>query len=99
MSRKTKQEKIIAELRRRLEVTKREKGEARNEILENEVRSEERETEKSNLSFPSPASSFTPPTSYCEATSSAYIKKDLTRTGILTMLAISLELVVYWIWR
>ena len=91
MSRKTKQEKIIAELRRRLEVTKREKGEVRSEIIDNDVRSEERETKESHIPFQHPASSFTLPTSL--------IKKDLTKTGILTMLAISLELVVYWIWR
>jgi len=72
-------------------VTQRKKWEMRSEKINNGVRSEKVESQKSNLSFLSPASSFTLPTSL--------IKKDLTKTGILTMLAISLELVVYWIWH
>lgn len=97
--RKTRQEKIIAELRRQLATgktkdfemspAKRDLALPENEKLDIEVRSEKKETEKSNLPFPSPASHLP------SFTSISLIKKDLTKTFVLTILAISLELVLY----
>lgn len=85
--RKTRQEKIIADLRRKLEATKRAKWEVGSEKLEPEVRNKKEETKTSHLLSQNQASSLTFPTSY--------IKKDLTKTFVLAILAISLELVLY----
>jgi len=84
MAKKTKQEKIIADLRRRLQ--------AQEEKLiapklspktkpKQEVRTESRPM----------TDSFAIPTDL--------IKKDLIKTTILTIVAISLELVVYLVWQ
>lgn len=93
MSKKTKKEKIIADLRRQLETTKQSKWEIRNEKLDNEVRAEKKENQKSNFPFPSPTSQIQFPTSIM------FIKKDLTKTLLLSILAISFELVLYFVLR
>lgn len=89
MPKKTKKEKIIAELRRRLEITKAvgQKWEIGNEKLDNEVRSEIPINQNIPPQFP--ASHVSLP--------SSYVVHDLRKTFILTGLAISFEIVVYWI--
>ncbi|MBI4999424.1 hypothetical protein HZB97_01485 [Candidatus Gottesmanbacteria bacterium] len=88
MPKKTKKEKIIAELRRKLETVKIESGQL-------EVKAEKKE-------FATPATRPTThnlppqPTSYSKK-SSAYIIHDLRKTFILAGLAISLEVMIYWI--
>lgn len=85
MPKKTKKEKIIAELRRKLEATRvRREGEK----WVHEVRGE-KESTTSPTSIPT---SHIPP-----ALPTSYIIKDLQKTFLLAGLAISLELVVYWL--
>jgi len=92
MPRKTKKEKIIAELRRKLEHV-----EVKNEKLDDEVRNLDIlktgniSTTLVNQNIPPQhlTSHLTLPTSY--------IIKDLRKTFILAGLAISLELIVYWL--
>lgn len=91
MSKKTKQEKIIADLRRQLEISRQPKWEMRNEKLDKEVRIEKEEIKKSSFSLPSPTSSLS------SLTSITLIKKDLTKTLLLSILAISFELVLYFL--
>lgn len=93
---KTKQEKIIAELRRKLETTSvhlEQKFEVRNEKLENEMGSViSGNQENQKVSLQDQTSHITP------LTSTLYIKKDLLKTLVLSLLAISFELVIYWAW-
>ncbi len=93
MSRKTRQEKIIADLRRKLE-TARIKDENQSIGNEADLENGERETEKSSIRNHSQNM-----TKNLSLTSTAYIKKDLTKTFILTILAISLEIVLYFLLR
>ncbi len=97
MARKTRKEKIIAELRRKLKVTQDlEKGEEKIENKETKeslkiptITSKARigsEDQKQNSLLA--ISPYTP-----------YIKKDLTKTLILAILAISLELILYFLDR
>lgn len=98
--RKTRQEKIIAQLRRKLEVTKKAKWEVGGEksfdselrtaeLLEPEVRNEKAEAKTSYFPPPNQASNISLPTSY--------IKKDLIKTAALAALAISLEVVLFFL--
>jgi len=86
MSRKTKQEKIIAELRRRIHLQE-----------QNLVRVIPERTDKEKLNFETKLPSQ--PLVETLTVPVDLIKKDLLKTLILTGVAISLELVVYWIWR
>lgn len=115
MSKKTRQKKIIADLRRQLTANREMKLEVGGEksfdsepstgrelrpnrlrtaeLLNNEMRSGKKEIEKSHIPLPNPSSHLSLPSS------TVYIKKDLTKTVILTILAISLELVLYFLSR
>ncbi|MFZ5365957.1 MAG: hypothetical protein ACOZBZ_01560 [Patescibacteria group bacterium] len=96
MSRKTRQEKIIADLRRRLEAT-RNRSEGEKWDVGREVRVSREELKNSPPQFP-----ISQPTSHFPSSpsiSTSYIKKDLTKTFLLTILAISLELVLYFLTR
>lgn len=98
--RKTRQEKIIADLRRQLVAGKTKDFEVRNMKLETGNRSERLKTSENISHFPSPnLSSYLPasPAGGSFPTSTAYIKKDLTKTFALAILAISLEFVLYFI--
>jgi len=86
MSRKTKQEKIIAELRHRINLQE-----------QNLVRVIPEKIDKEKLSFETKLPSK--PSVETMAVPVDLIKKDLLKTLILTGVAISLELVVYWIWH
>jgi len=105
--RKTRQEKIIADLRQQLVAGKTKDFEVRNVKLETGNRSERLETSENISHFPSPNLSSHLPDSLASLrsgpaggsfpTSTAYIKKDLTKTLALAILAISLEFVLYFI--
>lgn len=103
MPKKTKKEKIIAELRRRLEVAKATGG---------EVKVEKEALVKPATSYPTKlATSYLPvrqagqlPATETEgknipfsSQSISFIIKDLRKTFLLAGLAISFELVVYWL--
>jgi hypothetical protein len=82
MSKKTKQEKIIADLRRRLQAQEKQPLPLTPKIkLEAEEKMRERPV----------VNTFVIPTDL--------IKKDLMKTLILSGVAISLEFVLYFIWR
>ena len=84
MAKKTKQEKIIADLRRKLQAQE-EKLTAPKLSPKTKPKQEVR-TESRPMT-----DTFAIPTDL--------IKKDLIKTTILTIVAISLELVVYLVWR
>lgn len=86
MARKTKQEKIIADLKRRLQAQQVKPAPVVPQIVE-ESGLEFRPQEPSRP----PVDTFSIPTDL--------IKKDLVRTVVLTIVAISLEFVLYLIWR
>lgn len=90
--RKTRQEKIIADLRRKLEATRsRSVGEKWDVGREVRVSREETLTSPSQLPITRLTSHISSPPSI----STSFIKKDLTKTFVLAILAISLELVLY----
>lgn len=92
---KTKKEKIIARLRRKLETVQREpKLEVEDGKWKTETGSKKIEISLQNISLPNPTSHISPPTS-----SLLYIVKDLRKTFFLAGLAISLEIMLYWLWR
>lgn len=78
--RKTREQKVIAKLRRELK-------EARRELkrFKKEKTSKKKRIEKSQTLV-----SYAP-------SSNLYFRKDLTKTLILSILAIAIELVVYWL--
>jgi hypothetical protein len=86
MAKKTKQEKIIADLRRRLQVQERQFSPLKTELTP-KVRLEPEEKIKERPIV----NTFAIPTDL--------IKKDLMKTLILSGVAISLEFVLYFIWR
>lgn len=90
MSRKTRQEKIIADLRKRLNARIAQSSLPSAGLAKNA----EPAKIESNLSKRMATSDSAAP-----AVSVSYIKKDLTKTAILTILAISLELVLYFLFR
>ncbi len=91
--RKTRQEKIITQLRRRLEITPQAKRETGNEkpfdIKLETVKLPDNEVQKPPSSSPAVHLSPLP--------SVALIKKDLTKTVALAALAISLEIVLFFL--
>lgn len=88
--RKTRQEKIIAELRRKLEAT-RATGEKWVVGSESSRGSEHEEKMERLIPITHPQ----PITQNSSQYLTPYIKKDLTKTFVLAILAISLELVLY----
>jgi hypothetical protein len=84
MSKKTKQEKIIADLRRRLHAQE-------EELTTPKLSSKTRLKQEVRIESRSVTDTFAIPTDL--------IKKDLIKTTILTIVAISLELVVYLVWQ
>jgi len=93
MSRKTRQEKIIADLRRKLEMTRKGK-----EWVMSSESNREGEHEKKTERF-IPITHPRPITQNSPQISTSYLKSDLTKTFILTILAISLEIVLYFLLR
>lgn len=87
--RKTRQEKIIADLRRKLEMTRRGKEWVMSSESSRESEPEEKMERLIPVTHPRPMTQNSPPIS------TTYIKKDLTKTFVLAILAISLELVLY----
>ncbi|TSC53963.1 MAG: hypothetical protein LiPW16_226 [Microgenomates group bacterium LiPW_16] len=85
MPKKTKKEKIIAELRRRLET----------------ARAGREEVKYNPPPIPQPSTSISAPNVSLPLSTSttSYIIHDLRKTFLLSGLAISLELVLYLIWR
>lgn len=81
MPKKTRKEKIIAELRRKLETAK---------ISDEKVIVEKKES-------PRPIPNFQFPTSNIPTVATSFVLRDLKKTFLLAGLAISLELVVYWL--
>jgi hypothetical protein len=97
---KTKQEKIIADLRRKLDgapVQKLEVGSLKMDHEDGKWTSGNQRLEYrplvSNVKLQNPTSTIQLPTS------AIYIKKDLLKTLILSMLAVSFELVLYSSWH
>ncbi|PJE68776.1 hypothetical protein COU94_00460 [Candidatus Shapirobacteria bacterium CG10_big_fil_rev_8_21_14_0_10_38_8] len=104
MPKKTKQEKIIAELRRKLDTTS---------LHLEGVHSFDHAQDKSatfqvshqanqNIPLQNPASHFSLPASPSlplNTTSIILIKKDLLKTLFLSLLAFGFELVIYWAWN
>ena len=86
--RKTKEEKIIARLRRELKEIKKELKQLKEERGE---KSKKEKPEK-EARAPKPLDSNLYP-----LTSNLYLKRDLTKSLILSILAIGIELVVYWL--
>jgi len=94
--RKTRKEKITAKLRRELKEAKREL----NRIKEKKVKKPKKEAET-----PKPFSSSLPAriapmnigADGYSLSSSLYLKRDLTKTLTLSILAIGVELVIYWL--
>ena len=86
MARKTKQEKIIAELRRKLQAQQ-----ERPASVASQIREKPKPEFRAKDPIRPSVDTFSVPTDL--------IKKDLLRTAILTIVAISLEVVVYLIWR
>lgn len=86
MPKKTRQEKIIADLRRKLETVK---------ITDKAV------IEKKEPSSSLPSSANYPLTGpkHLENNSTSYVLKDLRKTFLLAGLAISFEIIVYWLWH
>lgn len=87
--RKTREEKIIAGLKRELKEVKRKlkKIKKKEEILP-----EEKQVKKSKTT-----NLYPPFLAARQVTPDPYLKKDLTKTLILSILAIGIELVVYWL--
>jgi len=97
MARKTRKEKIIAELRRKLKVTQ--------DLEKREEKIENKET-KESLKIPTITSKARIDSEDQKQNSllaispyTPYIKKDLTKTLILAILAIGLELILYFLDR
>jgi hypothetical protein len=86
MARKTRQKKIITDLKRRLQAQQGKPASVIPQIVK-ESRLEFRPQEPSRP----PVDTFSIPTDL--------IKKDLVRTIVLTIVAISLEFVLYLTWR
>ena len=86
MARKTRQEKIIADLKRRLQAQQTKPA----SVVPQIVKKPELEIRPQEPSRP-PVDTFSIPTDL--------IKKDLVRTVALTIVAISLEFVLYLTWR
>jgi hypothetical protein len=82
MSKKTKQEKIIADLRRRLQAQEKQPLPATPKV---------KFTPEEKVSRSPAVKTFVIPTNL--------IKKDLMKTLILSIVAISLEFVLYFLWR
>ncbi len=85
MARKTKQEKIIADLRKRL------RAQEEKLTLAPKLSSKTKPKQEVRTESRPVTGTFAIPTDL--------IKKDLIKTTILTIVAISLELVVYLVWR
>ncbi len=86
MSKKTKQEKIIADLRRRLQAQKKQSLPLTPKLTPKiKLEPEEKISER--------------PVIDTFAIPNDLIKKDLIKTFILSIVAISLEFVLYFIWR
>ncbi len=85
MARKTKQEKIIADLRKRLRAQEEKLTLTPKLSLKTKVKTE------AKTEFQPPAETLT--------LSPDLIKKDLMKTILLSIVAISLELVLYLTWR
>ncbi len=91
MPKKTRQEKIIAELRRKLETTKAQ-GLATTPKTTSPVE------EKQVLpDYHLPGQSFSSPKTTTSLPSTIDIMKDLKKTFFLSGLAISFEVIVYWL--
>lgn len=91
MPKKTRQEKIIAELRRKLETTKA-------QSLETTPRITNLAEEKQVLpGYRLPSQSFSSPKTTISLQSTTDIMKDLKKTFFLSGLAISFEIIVYWL--
>lgn len=89
MSKKTKQEKIIADLRRQLEATK---------TVTNSISEQiNYPLPKRTATLPSFSSPQDTKTIAFSQDSLGLIKKDLTKTLLLSILAISFELVLYFL--
>lgn len=100
MPKKTKKEKIIAELRRKLETVKTE-TETITLPATHEIPSEKKELARrpiSTVNYQMPTTKSFPVNSVSLKTEApSIVLKDLRKTFLLAGLAISLELVVYWI--
>ena len=94
---KTKQEKIITDLRRKLT----EQGEAK--VMSSASGYENVEKKETIKLVLNPTLTSRPTTQNSSAplpqTSINYIKKDLLKTLILSLVAISFELMIYWAWN
>lgn len=92
MPKKTRKEKIIAQLRRKLETTKvkDQKWEMEDEKLDDEMRGMKKEISLQDIPLPNQASQV-------PSLTSGYMMKDLRKTFFLAGLAISLEFIVYWL--
>jgi len=84
MARKTKKQKIIAELRKKNSLIQ-----ATLPVIHNEIELSEKEPIKATPSLPQNASLYIYPIHL--------IKKDLTKTLLLSILAISLEIALFFI--
>lgn len=92
MPKKTRQEKIIAELRRKLETTKAQGPETEPRITDL------RKDQKINSGYRLPDQPISSSkTSTITMPSTADIIRDLKKTFLLTGLAISFEIIVYWL--
>lgn len=87
--RKTREEKIIASLRRELEKSKRE--------LKKIKKKEEILPEKKQVKKSKTTNLYPPCLAGRQVTPNLYLKRDLTKTLTLSILAIGIELVVYWL--
>ena len=101
--RKTKEQKIIAQLRRELQGAKKElKQFKKEEVVKKkpEKRKSSKLSVRNAFTYASDARSPNPPPDLLRNSKQAgnlYLKKDLTRTLILSILAIGIELMIYWL--
>ena len=93
MPKKTRQEKIIADLRRKLASTGSNLSPQALPSKPQPITNPQPITQLTSLTLP--PTNHLPPTTYNPPQVAAYIKKDLTKTLILTILVISLELMLY----
>ncbi|MFH0864101.1 MAG: hypothetical protein V1858_03370 [Candidatus Gottesmanbacteria bacterium] len=97
MPKKTKKEKIITELRRKLELNQ-PSQENSTIILSETGKTYTEDKLTTNYHLPSINRTYTPPQPINHQ-STSYIIKDLRKTFLLAGLAIGFELVVYWLLR